>query len=147
MVGNKDIRKNLVTPYCRPPLYMSPEQLLETEEGSRSVKVGKWADTWSLGCILYLMAYRKLPFQQFKSHHMKICKITDESHDIEFEPHSCIGLVPILKQCLNRKPKSRPLPCDILDGFFFSDDLCEILKYISDDEMVRVFKQVQKLSS
>ena len=64
--------------------YMAPEQLLETEEGSRSAKVGKWADTWSLGCILYLMAYGKLPYQEFKSTHMKIAKITSESHQIEF---------------------------------------------------------------
>lgn len=127
--------------------YMSPEQLLETEEGSRSVKVGKWADTWSLGCILYIMAYRKLPFGQYKSTHMKIAKITDEKNEIDFPPHSCLGLVPMLKLCLKRKPKLRPLPAEIVDGFFYSDDLCEMLKYISDENMVRVFNQVQKLTS
>ena len=127
--------------------YMSPEQLLETEEGSRSVKVGKWADTWSLGCILYLMAYRKLPFQQFKSTHMKIAKITDEKYEIDFPSHSCVGLVAMLKQCLGWKPKGRPLPADIVRGFFYSDDLCEMLKHISDDQMLRVFNQVQKLTS
>ena len=46
--------------------YMSPEQLKETETGSKVVKVGKWTDTWSLGCILYLMAYGTLPFQNYK---------------------------------------------------------------------------------
>lgn len=46
--------------------YMSPEQLKETETGSKVVKVGKWTDTWSLGCILYMMTYGTLPFQNFK---------------------------------------------------------------------------------
>ena len=72
--------------------YMSPEQLQETDEGSRSVKVGKWADSWSLGCILYYMAYGKLPFEEFKNTAMKVCKIVDENHKINFEKHSCPGL-------------------------------------------------------
>lgn len=126
--------------------YMAPEQLLETEEGSRSAKVGKWADTWSLGCILYLMAYRKLPFAQFKNAHMKIAKITDEQYQIDFPPHSCLGLEAMLKQCLRHHPKERPLPSEILSGFFFSNDLCELLKFISDEDMRRVYKQVQRLT-
>jgi len=72
--------------------YMSPEQLNETDEGSKSVKVGKWADSWSLGCILYLMAYGKLPFQHIRSNSVKIAKITDETHKIECPQHSCDGL-------------------------------------------------------
>ena len=72
--------------------YMSPEQLQETDEGSRSAKVGKWTDSWSLGCILYLMAYQKLPFEEFKSTPMKVTKIIDESYQISFPPHSCPGL-------------------------------------------------------
>ena len=126
--------------------YMAPEQLLETEEGSRSAKVGKWADTWSLGCILYLMAYRKLPFATFKNAHMKIAKITDEQYQIDFPRHNCLGLEAILKQCLRHHPKERPLPSEILSGFFFSDDLCELLKFISDEDMRRVYKQVQRLT-
>ena len=72
--------------------YMSPEQLQETDEGSRSAKVGKWTDSWSLGCILYLMAYQKLPFEEFKSTPMKVTKIIDENYQISFPPHSCPGL-------------------------------------------------------
>ena len=72
--------------------YMSPEQLQETEDGSKAVKVGKWADSWSLGCILYLMAYGKLPFQEFKNNMMKISKIVDPAFPIDFPKHSCLGL-------------------------------------------------------
>ena len=63
-----------------------------TSKGSRSAKVGKWTDSWSLGCILYLMAYQKLPFEEFKSTPMKVAKIIDENHSIQFPPHLCPGL-------------------------------------------------------
>jgi serine/threonine-protein kinase TTK/MPS1 len=125
--------------------YMSPEQLNETAEGSKSVKVGKWSDSWSLGCILYLMAYGKLPFQHIKHNAVKIAKIIDEAHQIEFSPHSCDGLVRMLQICLNRKPKSRLLPQDILDCFFYGG-VIQMVKYLDDNQFQELYKTVNKLA-
>jgi len=125
--------------------YMSPEQLQETEDGSKAVKVGKWADSWSLGCILYLMAYGELPFQGFKNNMMKISKIVDPSFEIKFPRHSCLGLVQILKICLDRNPKSRLLPEDILKSFFYNNKLDELIPFLEDDQFQEVYKAVKRL--
>jgi len=125
--------------------YMSPEQLQETDEGSRSAKVGKWTDSWSLGCILYLMAYQKLPFEEFKSTPMKVTKIIDESYQISFPPHSCPGLVAMLKICLDRSPKRRMMPSDILTSFFYSNNLSELIKYLDDEQFQDVYSTCKKL--
>jgi len=125
--------------------YMSPEQLQETNSGSRSVKVGKWTDSWSLGCILYLMAYQKLPFEEFKSAPMKVTKIIDENHSIDFPPHPCPGLVAMLKICLDRSPKQRMMPSEILTSFFYSNDLSQMVKYLDDRQFETLYKACQKL--
>jgi len=126
--------------------YMSPEQLKETETGSKVVKVGKWTDTWSLGCILYLMAYATLPFQHFKNQLMKIAKICDESYSIEIPTHECLEIMPMLRMCLNRSAKSRPLPNEILSSFFYSENMSEKLKhvhsYMEDEELQKLYKLV-----
>lgn len=125
--------------------YMSPEQLQETEDGSKAVKVGKWADSWSLGCILYLMAYGKLPFQEFKNNLMKISKIVDPAFPIDFPKHPCLGLVQMLKICLDRNPKSRLLPEDILKSFFYNNKLEELIPFLEDDQFQEVYKAVKRL--
>jgi len=139
--------------------YMSPEQLKETETGSKVVKVGKWTDTWSLGCILYLMAYATLPFQHFKvwkltfphflifqNQLMKIARICDESYSIEIPTHECLEIMPMLRMCLNRSAKSRPLPNEILSSFFYSENMSEKLKhvhsYMEDEELQKLYKLV-----
>ena len=42
--------------------YMSPEAI----QSGENVKIGVKSDVWSLGCILYQMVYKKLPFGHIK---------------------------------------------------------------------------------
>ena len=44
--------------------YISPE-VLNSDVGY--VKVGKKSDVWSMGCILYNLVYKKLPFAELKN--------------------------------------------------------------------------------
>ena len=46
--------------------YMSPEAIRNEQEGETRVKIGVKSDVWSLGCILYQMVYKKLPFGHIK---------------------------------------------------------------------------------
>ena len=77
---------------------------------------------------------------------MKIAKICDDSHVIDFPMHECLEIMPMLRQCLDRSPKSRPLPHEILSSFFYSANLVEKLKhvhsYMSDKELQQLYKMI-----
>lgn len=77
---------------------------------------------------------------------MKIAKICDEGHAIDFPPHECLEIMPMLRQCLNRSPKSRPLPHEIISSFFYSEKMSEKLKhihsYMSDEELQLLYKKL-----
>ena len=52
--------------------FMSPEAIkdlnaIKTDDGTPIVKVGFKSDVWSLGCILYNMVYKRLPFEHIKN--------------------------------------------------------------------------------
>jgi len=51
--------------------YMSPEAI-NSNAGGGSQKIGRASDMWSLGCILYEMAYGAPPFAAIKSLVQKI---------------------------------------------------------------------------
>ena len=57
----------------------------------------------------------------------------------------------MLKKCLKFRPKERPLPEEILKSSFFRapslDHVLEGLKFLSEDEFLRVYKEVQKLAA
>lgn len=80
---------------------------------------------------------------------MKIAKICDDSYEIEIPSHACLEIRPMLHMCLNRSPKSRPLPNEILSSFLFSENMSEKLKhihsYMAEDEFKTLYSQVNKL--
>jgi serine/threonine-protein kinase TTK/MPS1 len=90
--------------------YMSPEALKMNEERQR-FKVGRAADVWSLGCILYQLVYNRPPFPQTDWLH-KIQAIVDDRYEIDFPAipgrPDLDDLVDVVRRCLRRDPKQRP---------------------------------------
>ncbi|EAX97492.1 CAMK family protein kinase [Trichomonas vaginalis G3] len=89
--------------------YMSPEAVNIDDDS----KIGRPADIWALGCILYRLVYRRLPFPQDQP----IAKVTAicGNYEIKYgsleyteDPPELPFLIDIMKQCLQRDPKARP---------------------------------------
>lgn len=75
------------------PNYMAPETLIdfaENEAGSTIWKVGRPADIWSLGCILYQLTYGITPYANYTGT-KKILAITNPSIRISY-PTNAVNL-------------------------------------------------------
>ena len=73
------------------------------------IKISFKSDVWSLGCILYNLAYGRMPFGHIKMPLMKLQAILNPHHAIGF-PREGVDplLVDVLQACLTRDPKARP---------------------------------------
>ncbi|GEM07608.1 serine/threonine-protein kinase TTK/MPS1 [Rhodotorula toruloides] len=77
--------------------YMPPEALNDTglgQGGKRLMKLGRAADVWSLGCILYQMVYGGAPFSHLRDIAIKIAAISSPKTRISFPEYA----VPIGKR-------------------------------------------------
>uniref|UniRef100_A0A1Q3F1G2 Putative dual-specificity mitotic checkpoint protein kinase n=1 Tax=Culex tarsalis TaxID=7177 RepID=A0A1Q3F1G2_CULTA len=103
--------------------YISPEALIDTSSenspaGSQPrIKMSKKSDIWSLGCILYLLLYKRTPFAHIKNIYTKVNVITNPNTAIEFPPLPSYYppiLLEMLKRCLQYDPKTRASTADLL---------------------------------
>ncbi|AWU78069.1 uncharacterized protein C5L36_0E01310 [Pichia kudriavzevii] len=123
------------------PNYMAPETLIdcaENENGSSIWKVGKPADVWSLGCILYQLTYAMTPYASYTGT-KKILAITNPSININYPSNAvnlrkkpeerdnedelervCPYLIDMIKKCLIRDPSRRITSQELLGHPFIN---------------------------
>lgn len=103
--------------------FMSPESIQTTslEPGKRCLKISRKSDVWSLGCILYHLAYGKTPFQHIASMPEKMVAITSHKHVIDYPPLPNPQLRDVLMLCLQRDAKQRPTISELLEHPYLVD--------------------------
>ncbi|XP_054725416.1 dual specificity protein kinase Ttk isoform X1 [Anastrepha obliqua] len=104
--------------------YISPEALTDTSTGSSpmrsnqpKIKISTKSDVWSLGCILFLLLYKRTPFSHIKNIYAKINAITSPTTTIEYPTiplYYPAMLVHMAKNCLQHNPKKRPSCAELL---------------------------------
>ena len=122
---------------------MSPE-MIESPDGLRRLKVGRPADVWSLGCILYQMIYGLPPFHSFSNPLLKMKAIPDENVTIKFprfidgaDPSAEGGrfvvpqaVINIMQKCLQRNPKERATIPELLKENWLNMREGKVLYYL-----------------
>ncbi|OQR70906.1 dual specificity protein kinase TTK-like [Tropilaelaps mercedesae] len=96
--------------------YMSPE-IIQQSRGP-SIKTSRASDIWSLGCILYSLAFGKPPFAHIKNLNSKVLAIVDPKYDIPYPKKTDPSLLDVLKKCLVRQPKQRATAEELLNHEF-----------------------------
>ena len=70
------------------------------------MKLGRASDIWSLGCILYQIAYGHAPFSKL-SLVQKMHAITNADLTIDYDHHEDHAAIEAIKLCLRRSPGER----------------------------------------
>ncbi len=100
------------------PSFMAPEVI-------RGEPHGRKADTWSLGCVVIEMASAHPPWSDDSQAHpfalmYKIASTMDlPALPAVLDTDGC----DFVRRCLDRNPKSRPFPADLVDHVFLATEL------------------------
>jgi len=126
--------------------YMSPEALKSQPANlpgqSGKIKIGRPADVWSLGCILYQLVYNRPPFPHTEWY-QKIAAIIDDHYEIDFpiiegRPDFYL-LLDVMKKCLSRDPKLRPTIDVLLEHPYLT-----LKRDVVDRELLRLIVWIQE---
>ncbi|GME69904.1 unnamed protein product [[Candida] boidinii] len=131
------------------PNYMAPETLIEVSNTLRlskdsngdstansTWKVGKPADIWSCGCILYQMVYGKPPYASYNGN-QRLLAITNSNVEIAYPRVNANGskvsrlIIDTIKNCLKRDADERLTAQEVLQTDFLKPKL--IVKPFIDD--------------
>lgn len=104
--------------------FISPEALIDTSSESNpannqpKIRMSKKSDIWSLGCILYLLLYKKTPFAHINNIYNKVHVITNPNTVIEYPPlpnYYPPMVLEMLQRCLRYEPKARASTAELLE--------------------------------
>ncbi|KAL8293359.1 hypothetical protein RQP46_000060 [Phenoliferia psychrophenolica] len=145
--------------------YMPPEALMDSgmgQDGQRLMKLGRAADVWALGCILYQMTYRKTPYAHIRDITQKIMAIQNPNFTISYpttsypsddrgEDRKDLG-VPIgpdlikgMQACLVFDKAKRATIPELLDGAFLRRDGAQKEDTIDEGDLAVIVKRVAKM--
>lgn len=141
------------------PSYMSPESLMDSNSARgprvpgrpKLMKLGKSSDIWSLGCILYQMAYGVPPFGHIANPMARCQAIINWDHTIEFPTRATGGclvppsLIRTMRRCLIREPHMRPTCEELLhysDPFLYPAEISEKALPIDEELLGRIIQSV-----
>ncbi|KAG7885105.1 hypothetical protein KL938_001362 [Ogataea parapolymorpha] len=111
------------------PNYMAPETLIEVNNTLKgdglngTWKVGKPADIWSCGCIIYQMVYGKPPYANYTGN-KRILAITNPKVEIQYPRVTTDGtrvnglVIDTIQRCLKRNPSLRSNADQLLETDF-----------------------------